>query len=80
MDHTIGHCRAQRQALYSRADVYRATQEGPNDAQCIFSFKGNDEAWADCRAQLERWGMEIIELDECEGRQRKADAVNASDR
>lgn len=74
IDHTIGHCRAQRQELYSTADMFSEEQaqsmvlNKSTKKPMIFSFKGSDEDWADCREELERWGMEIIEFSGSDGK------------
>lgn len=57
-----GHCRAQRQELYSRSDKRPTFPSEKTMKHLVFSFKGSDDDWAECREELERWGMEITEM------------------
>jgi hypothetical protein len=56
-----GHCRAQRQALYSRGDMHAAFPTRKTSTPMVLSFVGSDDEWTNCREELERWGMEVTE-------------------
>lgn len=61
------HCRAQRQALYSqpfKQPSFPPENTATTEPQLVFSFRGSDEDWAECRQELERWGMEVIDVPE----------------
>ena len=54
---TIGHCRAQRQALYSHTDLGTPTLLQKRPKPIIFTPRVSEDEWTESQEELERWGM-----------------------
>ncbi|KAI4700970.1 hypothetical protein J4E81_003934 [Alternaria sp. BMP 2799] len=54
---TIGHCRAQRQALYSHTDLGTPTLLQKHPKPIIFTPRASEDEWTESQEELERWGM-----------------------
>ncbi|KAI4922050.1 hypothetical protein J4E90_000478 [Alternaria incomplexa] len=54
---TIGHCRAQRQALYSHTDLGTPTLLKKHPKPIIFTPRASEDEWTESQEELERWGM-----------------------
>ncbi|KAG9191751.1 hypothetical protein G6011_10485 [Alternaria panax] len=59
-DHIIGHCRAQRQTLYSCSEICAPAQLQPTQKP-IAAQQGSEDMWTESQEELERWGMEATE-------------------
>lgn len=58
---TIGHCRAQRQALYSCTDLGTPTLLQKTSKPIILTPRVSEDEWAESQEELERWGMGATE-------------------
>ncbi|KAI4664852.1 uncharacterized protein J4E79_003150 [Alternaria viburni] len=54
---TIGHCRAQRQALYSHTDLGTPKLLKKHPKPIIFTPRASEDEWTESQEELERWGM-----------------------
>jgi 16S rRNA G527 N7-methylase RsmG len=68
-DHTIGHCRAQRQTLYSCSELCAPVQLQPNQKPVVSTLQGSEDEWTESHEELERWGMEVTETTKPEASQ-----------
>jgi hypothetical protein len=59
-DHIIGHCRAQRQTLYSCSDVCTPLQSQPIQKP-VATPQASEDDWTESQEELERWGMDTTE-------------------
>jgi hypothetical protein len=57
-DHIIGHCRAQRQTLYSCSDTHTPVQLPSNQKPAVLTPQKDEDEWTESQEELERWGME----------------------
>lgn len=60
-DHTVGHCRAQRQALYSYSGHCEAAPAQPLQKPVILTPQCDDDDWTESQEELGRWGIEAAE-------------------
>ncbi|KNG52709.1 hypothetical protein TW65_00126 [Stemphylium lycopersici] len=60
-DHTVGHCRAQRQALYSCSEHCEGAPAQPLPKPIVSTAQRGEDDWTESQEELGRWGMQAIE-------------------